>query len=191
MLLWPGRYTDNTYINITSYTNWYKFTKKITWIDNEWIDNRNNYMDWNYEGISVSKCFSEMLSKCDNMNNPCEDSKFNTDVKEELESPICWLWNPDMWIKFEPHRFDDYAICYDDKAYQLSPIKHVWINPQMKYDATLYTISIVSDNYDSMNYGWAIVEYNSFPIWYREKTWFDLEPACCNKQPKCPNENCS
>lgn len=190
MLLWPGKYTDNTYIDIISYTNWYKFTKKITWIDNEWIDNRNNYMEWNYEWISVSECFSEMLSKCDNMNNPCDGSNTNTDVKDELESPVCRASTPELWLNIQPHRFDDYAICYDDKAYQLSPLKHIWINPQMKFNATLYTIKIVSDNYDIMNFGWAIVEYDSYPIWYKEKTWFDLEPACCNKQPKCPNQDC-
>lgn len=190
-LLWPWKYTDETYINIDSYVGWYKFTKKIEWFDSNWIDNINKYYEWDYENIEVSECFSEMLSKCDNMSHTCDGSKANTDVRESLRSPICHRDWYEQDINYEPHRFDDYAICYDEKWYMLSPINHIYINPQMKYPAILNTIHIVSDNYDRINFGWAIVEYEAYPITYKEKAWYDIDPTICEKEKWCPNQNCS
>lgn len=191
MLLWPGKYTDNTYIDIDTYTGWYKFTKRLVWFESNWIDNQNEYYDGNYENISVSPCFSEMLSKCDNMNNKCDWSHANTDVREELNSPVChWSWT-DVDIRYDSKKFDDYAICYNEKGYQLSPIQDIYINPQIKYEAILFTIHIVSDNYDRINFGWAVVEYDSYPIWYKQKTSFDINPECCNVEKKCVNKNCA
>lgn len=191
MLLWVGKYTDNTYIEIESFTAWYRFHKQLQWFNSEWIDNINKYYDGDYSSINISPCFLDRLSKADNMNNKCVDSHANTDVREELHTPVChWTWT-EQEIHYDPKRFDDYAICYDDKWYQLSPINHIYVNPQLKYPAVLYTVHIVSDNYDRLNFWWAIVEYDSYPIWYKEKTSFDLDPVDCNIQTTCPNQSCS
>lgn len=108
------------------------------------------------------------------MENKCVGSKANTDIRDELESPVCWDYN----IRFNSKRLDDYVICYDDKGYQLSPINHIYINPSLKYNSILYTVKIVSDNYDMINFGWAVVEYESYPINYKEKSYYDIEEKC-------------
>lgn len=190
-LLWMWKYTDNTYIEIESFTAWYRFHKRINWFNSDWIDNINEYYDGSYSNINIAPCFTDRLSSSDNMNNKCNGSHANTDVREELHTPVCHWTSTEQLIHYEPKRFDDYAICYNDKWYQLSPIQHIYINPQIKYPAILYTVHIVSDNYDRLNFGWVIVEYDSYPIWYKEKTSFDVDPEVCYKKPTCPNQNCS
>lgn len=174
LLLGAGIYTDNTYIEISSYMSWYKFNKKINFTNNEWFNNRLEYFNEQYNNITVSDCFWDTLSKNDNMENKCAGSKANTDIRDELESPVCWDYN----IRFNSKRLDDYVICYDDKGYQLSPINHIYINPSLKYNSILYTVKIVSDNYDMINFGWAVVEYESYPINYKEKSYYDIEEKC-------------
>ena len=177
LLLGAGIYTDNTYIEISSYMSGYKFTKKIPFKDNERFSNWIKYFNEDYQNITVSPCFSDQLSKNDNMTNPYAWSKNNTDIREELKSPVCEQNEP-YNIMYESKRLDDYAICYDDKGYQLSPMKHVYVNPWLKYDSIMYTIKIVSDNYDRINFGWAVVEYESYPIQYKEKSSYDIELSC-------------
>lgn len=177
LLLGAWVYTSNSYIEVDSHMTWYKFTKKIPFTENEWFNNWIEYFDWNYDDIEVSECFSETLSKNDNTESPYEGSPNNTDIKEELESPVCDQWQ-DYEIRYEPKRLDDYAICYDDKWYKLSPLKHIYVNPALKYSSLLYTVKIVSDWYDRLNFGWAVVEYESYPINYKNKSRYDIEIKC-------------
>lgn len=178
LLLGAWIYTENSYIEIDSYMSWYRFTKKIPFTENEWFNNWIEYFDWEYNNIEVSECFGETLSTHDNMASPYEGSSNNTDVREELKSPICEDSTSPYEIKYDSKRLDDYAICYDDKWYRLSPIEHMYVNPWLKYHSILYTVKIVSDWYDRMNLWWAVVEYESYPINYKNKSRYDIEINC-------------
>lgn len=177
LLLGAWIYTDNTYIEIDSYMSWYKFTKKIPFKGNEWFDNWKKYFNWDYDDIVVSPCFKDQLNKNDNMDNPYSGSRNNTDIKEKLVSPVCDYYS-EYDIRYDPKRLDDYAICYDDKWYELSPMKHITVNPWLKFDSIMHTVRIVSNNYDMLNFGWAIVEYDSYPVQYKDKSSYDIEISC-------------
>jgi hypothetical protein len=177
LLLGAWVYTNNSYIEISSHMNWYKFTKKIPFVENEWFNNRIEYFNGDYDNIAISDCFADQLSSNDNMESPYEWSRNNTDIKEGLESPVCNSWD-DYEIRYDSKRLDDYAICYDDKWYVLSPLEHITINPGLKFNSILYTVKVVSDWYDRLNFWWAVVEYESYPINYKNKSRYDIEINC-------------
>lgn len=185
-LLWRGIYTDgNTIIKITTYRNWYKYDKVFDTVEGvEWIDNWNNY--FRGEEVSPSDCFIEDIDKCDNINRPCEWAYYNdTDPKEFEDDLIC---TNDIEIKQEI-KVNDFCVCYDSRAYALSPFYNVYLYPLTK-PADLHEITIYSNGYDKISFMWMIAEFTTEPIdWAME--WENVMGLECQKDTKtCPVDWC-
>ena len=195
-LLGSGIYTDwNTKIKIDTYRDWYKYEKlydTVEWV--EWVDNWNDYYKW--ETITPSECFVDDMEECDNIERDCEWAIYNDQDIQPHDDPFIYLY--DNWTNFDypidEVRWDlpkipDYCVCYDSRAYALSPFYNLYLFPKTK-PADLYKITLYSEGYDRINFMWMVAEFMVEEI-DQAMDWVNIIWWDCNTETKkCPVDWC-
>lgn len=187
LMLWWWVYTDATTIEISRYNKYRRNQYQTLDKDNPWIENW--YKAWNCQPVTVWECFAEWFSACDNIKNPCEWSKRNCESRDKR----CKC----EWKKRE---YDKYLVCYDDSAYELSPIETFEITFDDEW-AKYHQVRFISWYKKLVDSNWRNYQIND--VWYF--WWFIIETDtqnsmfsdidafsvwCCAPTKECPLNSC-
>lgn len=188
LLLWAGIYTDwSTIVKVDTYRNWYKFEKifdTVEWV--EWIDNWNDYFKW--EEVIPSDCFIQDLDDCDNINRPCEGSRYNDTnrIYEEAPDKLACLWGLEIQKEIQ---INDYCVCYDSRSYALSPFYNVFLYPLSK-PADLFKITLYSNGWDKLSFMGMVAEIITEDISNAVESENVIGLTCSLDTKTCPTDWC-
>jgi hypothetical protein len=173
--LWPGAYSDNTKIHITSYLQWigveYEFpiwTGDDT-VNNKWVDLISKA--YKQAEATIDECLLQAVEDSNNVYQPsCTNKKLEVQSLV-ADSPRC--------NSYKEFLIQDHWICVNDTLYKLAPtmplVTSFWEN--QKY-STEIRLDITSENWDILCFGGWMAELFLAPYWLKWSDWeYELSPT--------------
>ena len=172
--LWPGRYSDNSKIHITSYVQGigveYEFPiwQEGEKVNNKWVHQITKSYTWSE--VTVDEC---QLAAIEDSNVPyqtsCTDKKLEN-ITIVQDTPWC--------NSYKEFLIQDHWVCVNDQLYRFSPsmplVTSLWEN--QKY-ASQIELSLISWEQDIICFGWWLAELFVAPLWYEWSDWeYELSP---------------
>lgn len=172
--LWPGRYSENSKIHITSYVQGigveYEFPiwQEGEKVNNKWVHQITKSYTWSE--VTVDEC---QLAAIEDSNVPyqtsCTDKKLEN-ITIVQDTPWC--------NSYKEFLIQDHWVCVNDQLYRFAPsmplVTSLWEN--QKY-ASQIELSLISWEQDIICFGWWLAELFVAPLWYEWSDWeYELSP---------------
>ena len=172
--LWPGLYSENTKIKITSYLEWigveYEFpiwTGDDT-VNNKWVDLiSKSYIQ---ESTEIDECLLQAVEDSSNV--------YQASCTDKLLNPLTLIPEKPRCSSYKEFLIQDHWVCVNDTLYKLAPtmplVTSLWEN--QKY-STEIRLDLTSENGDILCFGWWMAELFIAPLWLKWSDWeYELSP---------------
>lgn len=168
ILLWYGRYSKNTKIHIVNYKFWFGSELVIDGLyKNKWVENISHIANW--DKPEIDECMDADLSDDRTYLESCENSTTLSDVEDQ---PYVWQSSNGYEQANNRIRLNDNWICVDWWRYNYSWVYPIYINfNETQSPSELVKIEITTEAWDSIAFGWAIVELEVMPYDYKGADW--------------------
>lgn len=177
--LWPGIYSNNSKIRVTSYSKWiwYTYEFPISWDWNDWLWLVTNYY------------LNQQLSPEDTEKIQCMLSTIDDNQKQYL--PTCssdcdncnvyrqFIAQNAPWCEdYEELLTESHWICINDKIYELAPtmplVTNLWENQNY---STQIKLELIWWSGDIICFGWWLAEMFIAPLFTTGPDWeYQLQP---------------
>ena len=174
--LWPGIYSHESKIRITSYVKWlwtvYEFP--VAWDGNTWLWIMTTKFLWEEFDEEQQKELDCMLSVLDDSQKLYQAKCTNNNAWkiQQYARQRPWCWSDDELITF------DKGVCIDDSLYEIAPtmplVTALWENQQY---STQIKIELIGGVWDVITFGWWLAEMFIAPLFSTGPDWdYQLAP---------------
>lgn len=180
--LWPGIYSNNSKIKITSYSKWiwytYEFPISGDW--NEWIWLMTSYYlneELSSEEVEKVQCLLSTIQNEDGQKQYQPNCSDKTAYRQFVAQNTPWCEDYDELLS------ESHWICINDKIYELAPtmplVTSIWENQDY---CTQIKLELIWWSGDIICFGWRLAEMFIAPLFNTGPDWeYQLQPETdCN-----------
>ena len=174
-VLWPGEYSNNSKIKITTYSKWIGYTYEfpISWDWNDWLWLMTTYYkkeSLDYDEREKIECMLSTLQDSQKQYQPnCPDWEVYRQYVRQ-ERPWCGSYTEMLT--------ESHWVCINDKLYELAPtmplVTDLWENQNY---ATQIKLELIWWKGDKICFGWWLAELFIAPLFTKGPDWeYQLQP---------------
>ena len=174
-VLWPGEYSNNSKIKITTYSKWigYTYEVPISWDWNDWLWLMTTYYkkeSLDYDEREKLECMLSTLQDSQKQYQPnCPDWEVYRQYVRQ-ERPWCGSYTEMLT--------ESHWVCINDKLYELAPtmplVTDLWENQNY---ATQIKLELIWWKGDKICFGWWLAELFIAPLFTKGPDWeYQLQP---------------